>query len=254
MVINHAQKCNPRPANHELETISRSDGSCYLKGSSSMQPNPAPQKQVHVQEMHQQSSSMYNELSSAVSLDDAPREEEQVSGVGNEVLSVPLVDNSTLEGSNSQQGCSSDYKTMLDGNAQPHVNFDPNFWDRTNFIEDTAWEGSCNAFEQSGGCTPASEAGSCGSLMGYSRSPVRAARGTRCRRFSSSPARGATSSNYWARPAPPLWGDDLFEAIRGADLAPPQICQDNLSNAGTYFTDEEFLNFTDEEFLKSWMR
>ncbi|KAJ1253872.1 hypothetical protein BS78_K163300 [Paspalum vaginatum] len=252
MVINHAQKCNPRPANHELETISRSDGSCYLKGSSSMQPNPAPQNQVRVQVMHQQSSSTYSELSSGVSLDDAPREEEQVSGVGNEVLSVPLVDNSTLEGSNSRQGCSSDYKTMLDGNAEPHVISDPFFWDWMNSIEDPVWEGSCNAFEQSGGRTPASEAGSCGSLM--ARSPVRTARGTRRRRFSSSPARGASSSSYWARPAPPLLGADLLLKIWGDDLAAPQICQDNLSNAGTDFTDEEFLDFTDEEFLDFTMR
>ncbi|WVZ49918.1 hypothetical protein U9M48_001233 [Paspalum notatum var. saurae] len=231
-VINHAQKCNPRPANHELETILRSDGSCYLKGSSSMQPSSAPQKQAGVQVMQLQSS--YNALSSGVSLEDAPtREEEQVSGVGNGALSFSFVDNNT-----SRQGCSSDYKTMLDGYAPPQVNNCdvPNFWDWTSIIEDPGWEGSCTAFEQSGAHTSASEAESRGCvIMGRShQQPVRTPRRTRWRRRASSNSQWADTAMWGADLAapPPLWGAD--------HLAAPQIHQDNISNATTDFTDEEF--------------
>uniref|UniRef100_A0A0E0RBU3 Calmodulin binding protein-like N-terminal domain-containing protein n=1 Tax=Oryza rufipogon TaxID=4529 RepID=A0A0E0RBU3_ORYRU len=53
MIINHALKCKPRPANYssyteemnvhqEHESFHTSNGNCYLKGSCSMQPSPAP--------------------------------------------------------------------------------------------------------------------------------------------------------------------------------------------------------------------
>ncbi|KAJ1276909.1 hypothetical protein BS78_05G252600 [Paspalum vaginatum] len=249
-VINHAQKCNPRPANHELETILRSDGSYYLKGSSSMQPSPAPQKQAGVQVMHQQSSSTYNELSSGVSLEDVPREEEQVSGVGNGALSFSLADNSTLEGLSSRQGRSSDYKTMLDGNAPPQVNDSDhlNFLDWTSIIEDSGWEGSCSAFEQSGGPTSASEVESGGCLMGRSdQEPVRTQRRTRCRRRASSNSQRTDQAMWGADLAapPPLWGADLAAPppLWAADLAAPQIHQDNISSATTDFTDEESFDY-----------
>lgn len=217
VVIDHAQKHNTRPGNQEHQVISRSDGRHYFKGSSSMQPiNPAPQKQLDYQGMHQQSSSTYTELSSGVSLEDASREqvgiqvdEELISGAGNEVLSVsvPLIDNniSKIEGSNSQQ-VHYGYFTTID--------------------DDSGCGGYGSAFEQSGGYTPASgagtpasEAGSCGSLMHYSGSPVRGAREQACPTLSSSPTGGASSSSYWTHPAQ----------------------ADNINNASARYTDEEEL-------------
>ncbi|XP_066356510.1 uncharacterized protein [Miscanthus floridulus] len=235
MVIDHAQKCNPRPGNHDHQVISRSDGSRYFEGSSSMQPtSSAPQKQLQVQGMHQQSSSTYTELSSGASLEDAPREqvgiqvEDQISGAGNE---VPSVIDTLLEWSRLQQVHSSAHFTSLDDEwsrlQQVHssahfTSLDDDFSkDALSDVPvtedyDFGWGGYYSAFEQSAGCRPASEAGSCGA-----GTPVTGARGQGCPRLQSSPTGGASSSSYQTHPAPLFWGAD------------------NINNATAHFTDEE---------------
>jgi hypothetical protein len=82
-IISHAQKCTPRPGiyssciqerngSDEHQTFSKSNGSCYLKGSCSEQPSSMLRKQLDVQVVRQQTSSVCNGLQSGASLGNLP--------------------------------------------------------------------------------------------------------------------------------------------------------------------------------------
>ncbi|CAL4923568.1 unnamed protein product [Urochloa decumbens] len=202
MIISHAQRCKTGPLNystcvqnanvsHETESFSRSDGSCYFKGSCSAQPSPTPTIQncssqnfvehLDVQVAQHQISSTYNGLSSGASLHNVPKEldgtqvtNQQVSSVGNKILPVLSVGNNMLEGSSSQGRRSVQHKTIPRENGVVPGN--PSVVDsmegylsmlQTALLEDesrgdfdfseTYPGGSCNVFEHSNGLSSVNE-------------------------------------------------------------------------------------------------
>ncbi|EEE52532.1 hypothetical protein OsJ_34754 [Oryza sativa Japonica Group] len=207
MIINHALKCKPRPANYssyteemnvhqEHESFHTSNGNCYLKGSCSMQPSPAPAnlpvsenhtEQIDIQLSKQHASRFLQQIMDCHlvhhgeylnkakfhpnTLDQSVKAygefqtmqaSQEVSTIENEVLSVSFMDNNTLEGSSSQQRPSLKHNTMPDGDTMEEflASLEKDLLQddsRSDFTE-TYWGDAYNAVKQTGGLPRVNEA------------------------------------------------------------------------------------------------
>nr|ABA95144.1 expressed protein [Oryza sativa Japonica Group] len=127
-IISHAQKCTPRPGiyssciqerngSDEHQTFSKSNGSCYLKGSCSEQPSSMLRRNLPSKSKLQQSTS--NQSVTPRELESFQVANEEVLSIRNEASSVPSMDNNTLGGSSTQQQCFLEHNTTSesDGNS-----------------------------------------------------------------------------------------------------------------------------------------